>query len=111
MRPGAEIDEIAVAIERNFFVRRNVFDDVELEFARLGSFAQRSKPAFFAEGKRFVPRNFDSFERMVRFDFVFHLGLDFFEIIRRDAVGKIHIVIKAVLHRRPRSELRFRPDF
>src|SRR5205085_7656948 len=34
MRPGAEIDEIAVAIERNGFARRNVFDDIELELAR-----------------------------------------------------------------------------
>ena len=111
VRPGAEIDEIAVAIERNFFVGRNVFDDVEFEFAGLGTFAQRGEPAFLSEFERFVSRNFDSFERMVRFDFVFHLGLDLFEIIRRDAVGKIDIVIKAVLHRRPRSELRFRPDF
>ena len=34
MRPGAEIDEIAVAIERDGFARRNVFDDIELELAR-----------------------------------------------------------------------------
>ena len=66
---------------------------------------------FVAERERFIPRNLDPLERMVRFDFVFHLGLDLFEIIGRDAVGKIHIVIKAVLHRRARSELRFRPDF
>ena len=39
-----------------------------------------SRP-FFAEFERFVSRNFDPFERMVRFDFVFHLGLDLFEII------------------------------
>ncbi len=43
VRPGAEIDEIAVAIERNFFVGRNVFDDVELVFAGLGTFAQRQQ--------------------------------------------------------------------
>ena len=48
---------------------------------------------------------------MVRLDFVFHLGLDLFEIIWRDAVRKIHIVIEAVLHRWARSELRVRPDF
>ena len=39
------------------------------------------EPAFLSERERFVPRNFDPFERMVRFDFVFHLGLDLFEII------------------------------
>src|SRR5262245_20818535 len=54
MRPGAEINEIAVAVERNSFVGRNVFDDVELELAWLGSFAQSSKPALLAERERFV---------------------------------------------------------
>ena len=39
VRPGAEIDEIAVAIERNLLVRRNVFDDVDLELARLRTLA------------------------------------------------------------------------
>ena len=52
--PGAEIDELAVAIERNLFVGRNVFDDVEFEFARLGTFAQRSEPALLSEFERFV---------------------------------------------------------
>ena len=45
VRPGAEIDELAVAIKRNPFVGRDVFDDVEFEFARLGTLAQRSEPA------------------------------------------------------------------
>ena len=43
---------------------------------------RRGEPAFLSERERFVPRNFDPFERMIRFDFVFHLGLDLFEIIR-----------------------------
>jgi hypothetical protein len=82
VRAGAEIDEIATAIERNFFVGRDVFDDVELEFAWLITIAQRGEPAFLAKRERFVTRNFDPFERVIRFDFVFHLGLDLFEIIR-----------------------------
>ena len=56
-------------------------------------------------------RNFDPFERMIRLNFVLHLGLDLFEILGRNPVRKIDIVIKAVLHRRARSELCFRPDF
>ena len=39
VRARAEIDEIAAAIERDFFFGRNVLDDVELEFAGLGSLA------------------------------------------------------------------------
>ena len=45
------------------------------------------------------------------FDFRFHLCLDFREIVGGNPVGKIDIVIKAVLHRRARGELRFRPEF
>jgi hypothetical protein len=54
VRTRAEIDEIAVAVERNLFVGRNVFNDVELVLARLASFAQSSEPAFLAERERFV---------------------------------------------------------
>ena len=74
------------------------------------SFAQRGKPAFLSEFERFVARNFHLLERMIRFDLLFHLRLDLFEIVRRNAVRKIDIVIKAVLHRRPGGELRFRPN-
>src|SRR4030095_12213018 len=35
VRTGAEVDEVAVAIERDFFVSRNVFDDIKLELTRL----------------------------------------------------------------------------
>src|SRR6184192_1508881 len=37
VRPGAEIDEVSAAIERDLFVGRNVLDNVELEFAWLRS--------------------------------------------------------------------------
>jgi len=79
--PCAEIDEIATAIERDFFVGRNVLDDVELEFARLGSLAQRREPAFLPELERFIARNFNPLEWVVRFDLTFHLRFDLFEII------------------------------
>jgi len=111
VRPSAEIDKVAIAIERNSLIRWNVFDDIELELARLGSLAQSGEPALLSEFERFVSRNFGFFERMIRLNFLFHLGLDLFEIIGRNAVRKIYIVIKAVLHRRPCGELRFRPDF
>src|SRR6476646_4613020 len=37
--PGAKVKEIAIAIERDLFIRRNVLDDIELEFRRLITFA------------------------------------------------------------------------
>ena len=69
------------------------------------------EPAFLSERERFVPRNFHAFERMVRFDLLLHLRLNLLEIVRRNPVGKINIVIKTVFHRWARSELCFRPDF
>ena len=39
MRSGAEIDKIAAAVQRDFFVGRNVFDDVELVLAGLRTVA------------------------------------------------------------------------
>src|SRR5207249_5331015 len=72
MWPGAEIDELAVTIERDRFVRRNVFDDVELEFARLGAFAERRESSLLAKIERFIARNLHALERMVRFDLLLH---------------------------------------
>ena len=48
---------------------------------------------------------------MVRLNLLFHLRLDFLEVLRRNAVRKIDVVIKTVFYRRPGGELRFRPDF
>src|ERR1700676_3363049 len=48
---------------------------------------------------------------MVRFDLLLHLSLDLFEVLRRNAMRKIDIVIKTILDRRTGGELRFRPDF
>src|SRR5436190_24212044 len=43
MRPCAKIDELPVAVQRDFFVRRNVLDNVELEFARFRALAKRGE--------------------------------------------------------------------
>src|SRR5438552_14075450 len=48
---------------------------------------------------------------MVGLDLFLHLCLDLLEIVRRDPVRKIEIVIETVFDRRPSGELRFRPDF
>ena len=58
----------------------------------------------------FVAREFDALEGVVRFDLLFHLGLDLLEILGRDAVRQFDVVIEAVLDRRAGGELRFRPD-
>ena len=60
--------------------------------------------------QRFLTRNLEPFEWMVRFDLVLHFRLDLLEILGRNPVRKIDIVIKAVLDRWSCGELRFRPD-
>ena len=111
VRAGAEIEEVAVAIERDRFVLGNVLDDVELELARLGSRTEGAKFATFRHGQRFVARNFHALERMVRLDLLLHLRLDLLEIVGRDAMRQLDVVIETVLHRRPGGELRIGPDF
>src|SRR5579885_2407950 len=111
VRSGTEIDEIAVAIERDGFARRNVLDDVQFEAAWLRPLTQSSEAAFFPERERFIARDFDALERMIRLDLVCHLRLDLREIIRRNAVGQIDVVIETVFHRWAGGKLRLRPDF
>ena len=47
---------------------------------------------------------------MVGLDFLFHLGLDLLKILRRDAVGKLDIVIETVLDGRAGGELGVGPE-
>ena len=48
---------------------------------------------------------------MIGLGLLLHLGLDLFEIFRRNPVPQLEVVIETVLHRRAGGELRFRPDF
>src|SRR2546427_3799084 len=57
VRAGAEIDEVAIAIERDLFAGRNVFDDVDLELAWLIAIAQRGPPASFSKLVPFAARH------------------------------------------------------
>ena len=111
VRAGAEIGEFAVAIEGDFFTLRNVLDDIEFEFARRRSLAKGAKDTTLGHGQRFVAREDDALERMVSFDFLFHLGLDLFEIFGRNAVVEFDVVIETVFDRRTRGELCVGPDF
>ena len=110
VRAGAKIDEVATTIERNFFVGRNVFDDVDLKLARLIAIAQPGEPAFLSQVERFITRNFRFLERMVRLDLLFHLLLNSREIFGRDSVRQVDVVIKPVLDGRSGGKLRLGPQ-
>ena len=70
---------------------------------------RRGRP-LSASAHRLLARDDAALEDVVRLDLLLHLLLDLREILRRDAVRQIDVVIKPILHRRPRGELRLRPD-
>src|SRR2546423_13296829 len=110
MRSGAKIGKIAVAIERDLLVRRNVFDDVEFEFGGLRPVIKGTKGTTVCQIQGLISGNLQSLEEMVRLDFLFHLCLDLLEIVWRNAVRQFDVVIKAILDWRTCRELRLRPD-
>src|SRR5437763_15028760 len=54
VRTGAEIGELAVAIERDFFALGNVLDDVELELGGRRSLAKGAKHTTLCHGPSFI---------------------------------------------------------
>ncbi len=111
VRPGAEIDEIAVGIERDFLALGNAIEDIELEPARHRAVRKRGETARFAQLHRLVARNRRADKGLVRLHHRLHLGLDPLKVGRRNPVRQIDVVIKAGLHRRTGGELGLGPDF
>src|SRR5438874_10353065 len=83
VRAGAEIGELAVAIERDFFALGNVLDDVEFELTGRRSLTKGTKDTTLGHIECFSSRDDDTLEGVVRFDLLFHLRLDLFEEIGR----------------------------
>jgi hypothetical protein len=110
VRPGAEIQKITVLEIGNLLAFGNVREIADFKFAGMaGTFAQRAQPPAVRVFHRLLARDDGLFEGVVGLDFLFHLGLDFFKILRRDAMGQFDIVIKAVFDRGSGRELGFRP--
>ena len=63
-----------------------------------------------SEIHRLRPGDFHALEGVVRLDLLFHLLLDPREVLRRDPVRQIDVVIEAVVDRRTGGKLRFRPN-
>ena len=111
MRAGAEIDEIAVLETGDLLAFGDLVDEVELETGRVSrALREAAEAAAFRHRLRFLAGNRLVFEFLVLLGDLLHLRLDFLEIVRRDAVLHLEVVIEPVLYRRPVSELRVRPD-
>ena len=97
VRPAAQIDELALAVERNGrLVRQPSLVDV-LHLERLAQIA--------AELDRLLAVHLDPLERLVLLDDPGHLGLDLREVGLRQGVLHLEIVIEAVGHGRPEGQL------
>ena len=110
VRPGAQINEIAVPEIRNRFVLGNLVEQIELELRRSRPLGQSAQPAALGVLDGLVARDDDLLEGMVGLDFLFHLGLDGCEVLGRDAVGAFEVVVKAGFDGRAVGELGVGPE-
>src|SRR5437763_14823870 len=92
----AQVKKVAVPIEGDRLVRRDIFDDVDLKFAWLLALTERRESSLLPKLKRFPAGNFHSLEWIVRPDLFSHLLLDGLEIFRRDRVWQVKIVVESV---------------
>lgn len=111
MRAGAKIGKVAVAVDRDLLVFRNVLDDIEFEPARRRARAERAELTALRHGEGVGARELNALEDVVGFRFSFHLGFDSFEVVRRNAMRQVDVVVETVLDWWTGGELRFRPDF
>ena len=111
VRPGAEVNEVAVLEIGNLFAFGNVLQIADLELARItGPLAQPAEPAALRVFHRLLACDNHLLEDVVRLDLFLHLLFDLREVFRRDAMLQLHVVVKPVLHRRPGGKLRVRPQ-
>src|SRR5262249_24435918 len=83
---------------------------IELEGTDSVAFAQRPEATALRVLNRLFSGDDDLFEDMVGFDLFLHLLLDFREILGRDPVLQIHIVVEPVFNRRTVGELGVGPE-
>ena len=95
MRAGAEVDKLALAVEGDDGVLRQVVD--ELDLVRL--------IALLHELQRFGAREFKAFETQLFLADLAHLGLELLEHLRRERLGAVKIVIETVLDGRADGQL------
>jgi hypothetical protein len=128
VRPGAEVNEVAVLEIGNRLALGNLVEQVELELGDCVSLTKPAQPATFRVGDGLLARDGEFLENIVRLDLLLHLHLDGREIFGRDATKKFtltspwpsplpprerrgkRVVIEAILDGRPVGELRVGPE-
>ena len=101
VRTPAQIDPLALAVQRDGLVARDVRDDLGLVL--LAPVAE--------EPDRFVAVPFLARDRLVAVDDLAHAGLHQLQIIRGEGLLAREVVVKSVLDGRPDGDLRLRVEF
>ena len=82
MRPGAQVNELAVFVIGNCLAFGNVFQISQFELAGSRPFAEPAQSPALGVFHGLLAADDDPLERVVRLDLFFHLLLDFREIFR-----------------------------
>ena len=101
VRTAAEVDEVALTIERNRFAFGDGFDQFGLVL-----FTHVEE-----ELHGFVARHFDAFDRKVALDDFVHAGFDLLQVFGREGTFEGEVVVEAVFNGRPDRHLRRREEF
>ncbi|MPM52842.1 hypothetical protein SDC9_99606 [bioreactor metagenome] len=100
VRAGAEINKVSLTIEADDSVRRQIANELYLiRFAEL-----------VHVGNRLFTRQLKALYLLVFLLNLRHLGLDLDEILRREGLRRVKIVIEPVLNRGADGELGLRPE-
>ena len=110
MGPRAEVGEGPVAVEGDLLPFGNARDDVELEAAGSLTRGEGGQFAALTHGEGLIAGDDLALERLGLGNDGGHLLLDPLEILRRDPVREIDVVVEAVVDRGSGSELGLGPD-
>ena len=100
MRAAAEVEPVALLVDRDFLVGGNGVDQFDLERLAMGL-----EPGF-----GFIARPFLAHDRFVGGDDLAHLFFDGGEVFRRKRLGAEKVIVKTVFDHRADGDLRARKN-
>ena len=101
MRPTAEVEPIALAVDRHGFAVRQSFDQFHLEVL-----AKALEISHGVGARPFLPH-----QRLIAADDLLHLGFDLFQIVRGEGLIASEVVIETGGDRRADGDLRAGIEF
>ncbi|CAI8430745.1 MAG: Uncharacterised protein [Rhodospirillaceae bacterium] len=94
--PAAQVDPVALRVERDGLALGQIFDQLDLELLALG----------LEQRDGFVPADHLPLKGCVAGDHLVHLRLDHLEVVGGEGLFPVEIVVKAVFDRRADGDLR-----